>query len=589
MSSNIHLVNLEAYEPPVISEDNREDWVEYGDTNNHFEWIIDRYVNSSTNNAVINNIVKLIYGKGLKALDSSQKPQDYAQMVSLLHPECIKNSISDFKMLGQFALQVIYSKDRSVIAEVEHIPIQLLRAEKCNEEGEIEAYYYCDDWTDTRKYQPQRISAFGMSNDDIEILYVRNYSTGRKYYSYVDYQGSIGYALLEEEITSYLINDVQCSFSGSKIINFNNGIPDEEQRETIKRDVIRKLTGSHGQKVIVAFNHDETKKTTIDDVSLDNAPEHYQYLSEECVRKILLGHNVTSPLLFGISSTNGFGSNADELKTSFILYYNMVIKPAQEVVLNALETILNYNNINLKIYFETLKPLEFTDPNGEVVEEDKEHSTLSKQKSEDDAMYQELYDNLIGERIDEDEWELVESREYSEDNDDIDSWANRLIKPKLSKRSLADYIKSKPSDESFLDKSVYKVRYSYAEKYSSGNSREFCIKMMKRTSSGVVYRKEDIDQASFSGVNKSFGHKGQNYSLFQYKGGVNCGHYWLQNLYRLKQKTDGTYVEDKALSSSDEVNSIPKSYVPKGKEYDKSEIAPKDMPRNGHHPNWKGR
>ena len=110
---------------------------------------------------------------------------------------------------------------------------------------------------------------------------------------------------------------------------------------------------------------------------------------------------------------------------------------------------------------------------------------------------------------------------------------------------------------------------------------------MSRSAKGVVYRKEDIDQASFQGVNNEFGHKGQNYSLFKYKGGVNCGHFWSENLYRLKTKTDGTFVEDKALSSSEEVNNIPNSYKPKGNEYTTSEIAPKDMPNNGHHPNYK--
>lgn len=587
MSNNIHLVKLDAYEPPIVQETNRDEWVEYGEENNHFQWIIDRYVNSSTNNAVINNIIKLIYGKGLKALDAEKKPNDYAQMMSLLHPDCIKNTISDLKMLGQCAFQIVYSQDRSIIAEVHHIPVQLLRAEKCNEEGEIDGYYYSDDWTDTKKYEPIRYSAFGTSNDETEIFYVRNYSTGRKYYSYVDYQGSIAYALMEEEIANFLINDVQASFSGTKVINFNNGIPDEQQRETIKREVLGKLTGSHGERVIVAFNHDETKKTTIDDIALDNAPEHYSYLSEECVRKILLGHNVTSPLLFGISSTNGFSSNADELKNSFILYYNMVIKPYQEMMINAFDTILAYNSINLKLYFETLKPLEFTDPSGQVIEEDKEHTTMSSDDYSD-AVYDAVLNNLAGELID-DEWELVDQREYGTVNESIDEWANRLIKPKLSgMQKLADFITSKPNKESNLDKSVYKVRYQYMEKYSSGNSRQFCVDMMRRTSSGVVYRLEDIDKASREGVNASHGHKGQAYDLFKFKGGVNCGHYWMENLYRLKKNTDGTYVEDKALSSSEEVDSIPSSYMPSPWGTKESKIAPKDMPRNGHHPNYKG-
>ena len=189
---------------------------------------------------------------------------------------------------------------------------------------------------------------------------------------------------------------------------------------------------------------------------------------------------------------------------------------------------------------------------------------------------------LDGEEI-SDEWELVDSREYSEENEDIEDWASKLIKEKKTGlQKLADFIKSKPNKESKLDKSFYKVRYEYSEKYSSDNSRNFCKTMMTRTGSGVVYRKEDIDEASFQGVNKSFGHKGNNYSLFKFKGGVNCGHFWNENLYRLKSKTE------KYISKGKEVDSIPKSYTPKGEEYNKAEIAPKDMSNNGHHPNYKG-
>ena len=195
---------------------------------------------------------------------------------------------------------------------------------------------------------------------------------------------------------------------------------------------------------------------------------------------------------------------------------------------------------------------------------------------------------LEGEGV-SDEWELVEQRELKEDAESTEEWAKRLIKEKKSTlNKLSDFIKSKPSGESTLDKSFYKVRYEYSAKYSSDNSRNFCKNMMQRTSKGVVYRKEDIDQASFKGVNKSFGHKGNSYSLFKYKGGVNCGHFWSENLYRLKKKTDGSYREDKALSSSEEVDNIPSSFIPKGKSYTDSKIAPADMPNNGHHPNYKG-
>jgi hypothetical protein len=105
---------------------------------------------------------------------------------------------------------------------------------------------------------------------------------------------------------------------------------------------------------------------------------------------------------------------------------------------------------------------------------------------------------------------------------------------------------------------------------------------MSRSGRNIVYRIEDIDKASRAGVNKSFGHKGKSYDLFKYKGGVNCGHYWSAVLYRLKSKT-----MKKVIQNYDEVNSIPKSYAPTPAGHKKAKVAPKDMPNNGHHPNYR--
>jgi len=301
MSDNLHILSLSAYTTPVIQESKRDNWVEYGEDNNYYSFLIDRYTNSTTNSAIINNIARLVYGKGLSALDANRKPAEYAQMMALFSKDDIRKMVLDRKMLGQFAIQVHYDDKHERILKAFHMPVNLIRAEKCNKDGEIEAYYYSDDWTDIKKYPPTRIPAFGYSKDKVEILFSKPYSVGMKYYSYVDYQGSLTYALLEEEIADYLINEVQNGFSGTKVVNFNNGVPTEEQQATITSKVMNKLTGSRGQKVIVAFNDNSESKTTVDDIPLNDAPEHYTYLSEECLRKIMLGHNVTSPLLFGVA------------------------------------------------------------------------------------------------------------------------------------------------------------------------------------------------------------------------------------------------------------------------------------------------
>ena len=588
MSNNVHILELSGYEAPVIKESKRDNWVEYGDDNNYYGYLIDRYTNSTTNNAIINNVIRLVYGRGLSATDANRKPNEYAHMMALLSKECVRHLCTDIKLLGQCAMQVIYTKDRKKIAQVHHIPVQLLRAEKCNEDGKVEGYYYSDDWTDTKKYEPKRISAFGCSNDPIEIFFVKPYSVGLKYYALVDYTGGIPYAVLEEDISEYLINECERGFSGRSVVNFNNGVPAEEQQLMIKNKVLSQLTGTTGDKVIVSFNNNQDSKTTVDAMPVNDAPDLYSTLSEECLRKIMLSHNVTSPLLFGIASSNGFSSNADELKDSFALFSNMIIAPMQELLLDAFEQILAYNGISLNLFFRTLKPLEFVDLENAITEEQVQEETgLELNKDFSDKEGEQILDHLEGEEIDEN-WELVDERAFKNENGDLDEWIEEIDNKKSKLRKLADVIKSFPSRSSQLDKSIYKVRYKYSQKYRSGNSRDFCKTMMARTNRGVVYRLEDIDKASREGVNKKLGHKGQSYDLFKFKGGVNCGHYWSEQLYRLKKKKDGSYYEDKALSSSEEVESIPKSYKPTPRGRQQAKIAPKDMPDNGHHPNYKG-
>ena len=533
--NNLHVLELSAYTTPTVQESKRDNWVEFGEDNNYFQFIIDRYVNSTTNSAVINNVSRLIYGRGLSALNANKKPNEYAQMMALFSKECIRHLVSDLKMLGQCAVQVIYSKDRKKISKVYHVPVQLLRAEKCNEKGEVEAYYYCDNWQDLRNFTPKRIPAYGYSNEPIEIMFIRPYSVGMKYYSYVDYHGALPYAELEEDIANYLINEVNNGFSGRAVINFNNGVPSEEQQLLIKQQVLNQLTGTKGEKVIVAFNNNQDSKTTVDSMPVNDAPDLYNTLSEECLRKIMLGHNVTSPLLFGIASANGFSSNADELQNSFILFDNMVIRPMQELLLDAIDTILGYNGVSLKTYFRTLKPLEFTDLENVITEEQAVEETgvdATELSSQDDKIAQALID--LGEEPKE-EWLLIDESPVDYDNDD----AENEILSKEPKQSLLSKMynfvstgSAFPNSKSEQDKNIdgikFITRYVYAGE-TSIKSRQFCQRMM---SAGKIYRKEDIIRMSEQIVNEGWGPKGADtYNIFFYKGGGNCRHRWNKQVY----------------------------------------------------------
>ena len=566
----LHVINLSTYNRPEISEDKRKDWVAYGSDNNYYQYLIDLFTNSTTNNAIINGVSSMIYGKGLDALDSSTKTEEYAAMRSIFSNDCLRKVSLDLKLLGEASFQVLY-KDKKVY-KAEHFPRQTLRAEKCNEEGLIEAYYYFHDWSEIKPAdKPKRIASFGFGNGkEPEIKIAKRYISGYDYYCPVDYQGGLAYAELESEVSDYLINDVQNGFSGTKVVNFNNGIPDQDQQLSIKNDVMRKLTGSRGEKVIIAFNNNAESKTTIDDVPLNDAPAHYEYLSTECSNKLMVAHRITSPLLLGIRTGNsGLGNNADEIKTASLLFNNVTIRPYQDLLIDCIDAILAFNGISLKLYFKTLQPLEFIDTDNAITDEAREEETgvkLSKEESFDDN---EMFNLLseFGEEEDLENWELVDERAVDYDQEEA---LDKMI-------GLASSGQALPNTKSKQDKKVngvqFKVRYKYNPSTTSGNSREFC-KLMVRANK--LYRKEDIIKMGDRPVNKGWGLKGAaTYSIWLYKGGGGCHHKWLRQTF--KGKTEGD------LKNQDPNISTNKARKDGFNPVNEKEVSmkPKDMPNQG--------
>ena len=596
--NDLRIVNLSTYTSPDIVEKSNKDWVSYGADNNYFKYLIDRYNGSPTNNAIINGISEMIYGRGLDALNSNKKPEQYAKMISLFHKDCVRKLCYDLKLMGQCSMQVIYSKDRKTIARVEHIPVENLRAEKCNDKGEIEAYYYSDDWTKVKNVNSTvRIPAFGYSKENIEIVYVKPYRAGYKYYSSPDYAGGLQYAELEQEISNYHLNNILNGLAPSMLINFNNGTPNAEERQMLENRIYQKFSGtSNAGKFILAFNDNPESAATIEPIQLSDAHNQYQFLSDESSKKVMVAHRVVSPMLLGIKDNSGLGNNADELKTASTLMDNTVIRPFQMLLIDAFDSILAYNNISLKLYFKTLQPLEFTDLENVEDEETREEETGVKLSAEmSDELGEEIANALIDLGQDEDEilkeFEVIDEREVNYDyEEEFDEVINDLNKPEdksllskiwefVSTGSAKPYKESDQdgtSKQSTEEGNEFLVRYMYAPQSTSANSRKFCKDMVNAKK---VYRKEDIVAMSEKQVNPDFGKGGKKgdgkYSVWLYKGGARCNHRWLRKTYVRKE---GSKSLGNAISTTE---ARKRGFKPEANAQ-KVPVAPKDMQYKGY-------
>jgi hypothetical protein len=575
--SKVKVINLSGYEVPSIKESTRYDWVEYGDSNNYFGELIDRYTGSPTNSRCVNGISDLIYGRGLNATDSEENPVQFGQMQQILKDADVRRIVSDLKLLGQASIQVVYNKRKTKIMSLKHFPTETLRAEKAKN-GKIEAYYYHPKWNEIKPSdKPKRIPAFkfGKKSETVELYCVKPYKAGFYYYSPVDYQGCLQYCNLEEEVSNYHINNIQNGLQPSLLLNFNNGIPGDEAQQIIESKIYEKFSGSsNAGKFILCFNEDSEAQATVEPIHLPDAHAQYDFLAKESREKIMIGHGVVSPILLGIKDNTGFGNNAEELRTASVLMDNIVIRPFQTLLINAFNELLSFNGIGLNLYFVTLQPIEFTELDNietKIKREEETGEKLSSQEKEDftDEEGDDILSQLesLGEKIDENDWELVHTEKVEDTEAEFDF------------TKLADVKKddAKPNKKSSQDNSTYKVRYSYGPVRNSANSRRFCMKMETLTSQNLVFRKEDINTMSFRGVNKELGHKGQNYSLFKYKGGVNCHHYWEMKVYKKKVSDNNLVSESEAI----------KDGLKEPKNPSEVSVAPKNMPNNGHHPNYK--
>jgi len=607
--NNLHLIELSQYEKPAVTEEKNRDWVGIGTDNMYYNELIDCFMNSTTNKSVITGIAQQIYGKGLDATDSSKKPEQYAAMKGLFKPDCLRKICLDLKMLGEASLQVSYSGKK--VASVTHFPRETLRAEKMDESGKVKNYYYAPDWSEvTKATELTKIPVFGSKGTGNEIFIIKRYIPSFYYYSPADYATS--YAVLESEISDYLINESQHSFSPRGIINFNSGIPSEEKMLQIKNQIKNQMTGSEGEKLIVSFNHNAEQKATVDAVPVQQAPELYQYLSEECSKKIMLTHRVTSPLLIGLRdmSGGGLGSNEDEIIAAQRLFTNTTIKPYQELICDSLAEILEVNGVSLNLYFKTSDPLEFIEvkdiENEEVKEEEtgvKEEDDLftkmemmaSEASSPDypNEVYNAVLEGLKGEVMSS-EWEIADIRAYNEENTSADEWASDVIQLAKEKKATTP-IPNIPKKGSTLDKSYYAVRYKYdvgTTRGKGGKSRPFCEAMMKRSREGVVYRIEDINKAMIDkSLFKKFKlpmHNDQTFDLFKFKAGKNCRHIWKEVLYKMKIQPA---LEGKKGSSDlgdyKNVTKIPKTYKPTPRGHKRAAKAERTRNDRGAYPTGK--
>ena len=607
-------INLETQTAPVIQEVRGRDYIEYGTEewrNLYPQFLIDLYYNSSTHSAIINATAEMIAGEDLICdeeeynLDTFVKLKKFlrhANSKESLH-QVIKKVAFDFKLQGAYALHVVWNRERTEIVELFHVPVERVRAGRPNEMGVVDCYYISADWGNTRTNKPYPVPAFNVKDrtSGSQLIYTGAYSPNMDIYHVPDYIAGCNWALVDQRVAEFHLSNIENGFSGSYFISFANGIPTAEERRQIEKSLVEKFTGAKNSgKFILTFSDDKTRTPEITPISVSDADKQYLALQELLVSNICSAHRITSKTLMGIDTSNGFSSNADELVNASNFYQNTVIRPFQINILDTLQTIFSVNQIDLPVSFVQLKPITVQfdsktirevmttdeirqDLGLPALEEDEEvvdKDEFSSEKTELQNWIEEFGEDMP------DDWELVDEEVVDGEHNDFD-FEQILNEEANEKLELASAVKSTPNKRSSQDgvnrsfNEFYKVRYVYATDNfltnKSGTSRDFCKDMV---SAKKIYTKEDLVNVDSNVVNEGFGHDGEPYNIFLYKGGPQCRHFFLRRIYKTSLRAAKSKISDSQLISYTKARS-------EGFTAEKNDklvaIAPQRMKNNGYY------
>jgi DNA-binding MarR family transcriptional regulator len=233
----------------------------------------------------------------------------------------------DLELYGGYALEIIYDSIGEKVAAIYHADFAKYRV---SEDGSC--YYYSDDWS---KHNPEveKIETFNWREPGgKQLLYVKSYQPNCKYYPLPSYLGAINYIDLDRKVSDYFNKGISNGFMAGTLINFNSGIPTEEEQQEIERMVKAKFTGTdNANSILLNFSDSRERSAEIQQLNSNDFDKRFDLLNKTIQQELYAGHQISDPALFGIKE-EGIFSSRNQLVDSFELFQNTYVNARQQFI-----------------------------------------------------------------------------------------------------------------------------------------------------------------------------------------------------------------------------------------------------------------
>jgi len=342
MENNFIRINFAESKIPIFKENKAKGFLTYGQDNAYPQMLIDLFNSSPKHGAIVTQKADFIAGdkteiiayntediaKANDALDSINAYEDF---------DSLKNKIAqDLELFDGFALEVIWNKAKTKIAEIYHLPFQNVR-------HSLDGHYlYAEDWSD-RKVKPDHYYAWNPNTrESKQVYYFKMYKAGCGEYPTAPYQSALKYIEIDTEIANFHLNSIKSGFSAQTLLQLFKGIPSpEEARQTIRRFKDNFSGTDNAGSIIIQFNDPNETPSVVNNLAPSDFDKQFDILNNTVQEEILMAHRVTSPMLFGIKTEGQLGGR-NELIEAFEAFQTSYIEPRQTQMDRALTSVFKY-------------------------------------------------------------------------------------------------------------------------------------------------------------------------------------------------------------------------------------------------------
>jgi hypothetical protein len=339
---NFEAFNIQGIEiqPNVEVVNKRYDYVYWGKDNLFPQYLLDLKENSPIHSVAADSTVTMSYGDGVEIEGLGNVLINRTEKFSSLY----RRLLYDWFLFGGYAVEVIWSKDRTSIASVYHVPFQKVRCGHLGmDQKDPDTFYFCDNWGDVRK---NPIITYGEINpenrEQRQMFYHKRFvPSNNDIYPVVPYQSGIPAIVLEGEIFSYHQKALENNLTPNLFVSLF-GDATESERNRVKQELLDVYSGKDGQKLMLSFSSSPEEAPQITPINSTVGDGYYVDTLGYASQSVLTSWQISSPLLLGIHSfsSNPFSQNADELKVATEHWLNYILKPKIRDLNEGLEVVL---------------------------------------------------------------------------------------------------------------------------------------------------------------------------------------------------------------------------------------------------------